>query len=185
MATRPASQHVEHGTLLRRATYLVFLLGLLTCVLLARLSYLQLIQHGYYAGQALGNQVQGRKVAPRRGVILDRNGEVIVANRAGFRLTMVPEQVDDLAGTLERLAHSGILDADTQPELIESSRRSQPFEAIPIRTRLSDDLVARFAVVRHRYAGVDIEGLLLREYPLGAAGAHGLGYVTAVSAEDK
>ena len=185
MATRPASQHVEHGTLVRRATYMVFLLGLLLCVLLARLSYLQLIQHGYYAGQALGNQVQGRKVAPRRGVILDRNGEVIVANRAGFRLTLVPEQVDDLSGTLERLAHSGILDADTQPELIESSRRSQPFEAIPIRTRLSDELVARFAVVRHRFAGVDIEGLLLREYPLGAAGAHGLGYVTAVSVEDK
>ncbi len=185
MATRSTSQHVEPGTLVRRATYMVFLLGLLSLVLLARLSYLQLTQHGYYAGQALGNQVQGRKVAPRRGVILDRNGELIVANRAGFRLTLVPEQVDDLAGTLERLARSGILEAGNQPELIESSRRSQPFEAIPIRTRLTDDLVARFAVVRHQFAGVDIEGLLLREYPLGAAGAHGLGYVTAVSAEDK
>ena len=185
MATRATSQHVEPGTLVRRATYMVFLLGLLSLVLLARLSHLQLTQHGYYAGQALGNQVQGRKVAPRRGVILDRNGELIVANRAGFRLTLVPEQVDDLAGTLERLARSGILDAENQPELIESSRRSQPFEAIPIRTRLTDDLVARFAVVRHRFAGVDIEGLLLREYPLGEAGAHGLGYVTAVSAEDK
>ena len=164
---------------------MVFLLGLLSLVLLARLSYLQLIQHSYYAGQALGNQVQGRKVPPRRGIILDRNGEVLVANRAGFRLILVPEQVDDMDGTLGRLAHSGILNPENQSELLESSRRSQPFEAIPIRTRLSDEIVARFAVVRHQYAGVDIEGLLLREYPLGAAGAHGLGYVTAVSAEDK
>lgn len=164
---------------------MAFLLGLLSMVLLARLSYLQLIQHGYYAGQALGNQVQARKVPPRRGIILDRNGEVLVANRAGFRLILVPEQVDDMAGTLGRLAHSGILKPGNQAELVESSRRSQPFEAIPIRTRLTDELVARFAVVRHRFAGVDIEGLLLREYPLGAAGAHGLGYVTAVSADDK
>lgn len=164
---------------------MAFLLGLLSLVLIARLSYLQLVQHSYYAGQALGNQVQSRKVPPRRGIIFDRNGEVLVANRAGFRLIVVPEQVDDIAGTLGRLANSGILDADTQPGLIESSRRSQSFEAIPIRTRLSDELVARFAVVRHRFGGVDIEGLLLREYPLGAAGAHALGYVTAVSAEDK
>lgn len=164
---------------------MAFMLGLLSLVLFARLSYLQLIQHGYYAGQALGNQVQGRKVPPRRGIILDRNGEVIVANRAGFRLTLVPEQVDDMAGTLRRLTHSGILKPENQSELVESSRRWQPFEAIPIRTRLSDELVARFAVVRHRFAGVDIEGLLLREYPLGAAGAHGLGYVSVVSAEDR
>ena len=164
---------------------MVFLLGLLSLVLLARLSYLQLTQYGYYAGQALGNQVQGRKVPPRRGIILDRNGEVIVGNQAGFRLILVPEQVDDLTATLGRLAQSGILNPEGQSELIDFSRGSQPFEAIPIRTRLSDDLVARFAVVRHRFAGVDIEGLLLREYPLGAAGAHGLGYVTAVSAEDK
>ena len=164
---------------------MVFLLGLLSFVLLARLGYLQLVQHGYYAGQALGNQVQGRKVPPRRGIIFDRNGEVMVANRAGFRLVLVPEQVDDMAGTLGRLTRFGILRPENQAELVESSRRSQPFEAIPIRTRLTDELVARFAVVRHQFAGVDVEGLLLREYPLGAAGAHGLGYVTAVSAEDK
>lgn len=185
MPSRHKGEHVEPGTLVRRATYMAFLLGLLSLVLLARLSHLQLIRHGYYAGQALGNQVQARKVPPRRGIILDRNGEVLVANRAGFRLILVPEQVDDMDGTLGRLAHSGILKPENQAELVESSRRSQPFEAIPIRTRLTDELVARFAVVRHQFAGVDIEGLLLREYPLGAAGAHGLGYVTAVSGEDK
>lgn len=185
MATRTKGEQVEHGTLVRRASYMAFMLGLLSLVLLARLGYLQLIQHGYYAGQALGNQVQGRKIPPRRGIILDRNGEVLVANRAGFRLIVVPEQVDDMAGTLGRLAHSGILKPENQSELVESSRRWQSFEAVPIRTRLSDEVVARFAVVRHHFAGVDIEGLLLREYPLGAAGAHGLGYVSAVSAEDR
>ena len=185
MPTRHRGEHVEEGTLVRRATYMAFLLGLLSAVLFARLGYLQLVKHGYYAGQALGNQVQAHRIPPRRGIILDRNGEVLVANRAGFRLVMVPEQVDDMDGTLGRLTHSGILNPENQSELMESSRRSEPFEAIPIRTRLSDEIVARFAVVRHRFAGVDIEGLLLREYPLGAAGAHGLGYVTAVSAEDK
>ena len=164
---------------------MAFALGLLSLVLLARLSYLQLVRHNYYAGQALGNQVQARKVPPRRGIIADRNGDVVVANRAGFRLTLVPEQVDDVALTLERLSQTGVVNASRQAELMDATRHSQPFEAVPVRTRLSDELVARFAVVRHEFAGVDIEGLLLREYPLGPAGAHGLGYVTAVSVEDK
>lgn len=185
MATRLKGAEVGQGTLVRRATYMVFLLGLLSLVLMARLGYLQLQQHSYYARQALGNQVQGRMIPPPRGIILDRNGDVLVANRAGFRLILVPEQVDDMSGTLQRLTHSGILKPDSQAELVESSRGAQPFEAIPLRTGLTDELVARFAVVRHQFAGVDIEGLLLREYPLGAAGAHGLGYVAAVSPEDK
>ncbi|MDE0678743.1 MAG: penicillin-binding protein 2 [Gammaproteobacteria bacterium] len=185
MATRLEGELVEPGTLVRRAIYMAFLLGVLSLVLLARLSYLQLVQHGYYAGQALGNRAQGRKVPPRRGIILDRNGEVLAANRAGFRLIVVPEQVDDMAGTLGRLANSGILKPENQSELVDILRRSQPFEAVPVRSRLSDEIVARFAVVRHQFTGVDIEGLLLRQYPLGAAGAHALGYVTAVSVEDK
>ena len=185
MPVRPQDQYLPEGTLVRRAVYMAFVLGLMSAVLLARLSYLQLVQHGYYVGQALGNQVQGRKVPPRRGIISDRNGDVVVANRAGFRLTLVPEQVDDVALTIERLSQTGVVSADRQAELMDVAEHAQPFEAVAVRTRLSDELVARFAVVRHEFAGVDIEGLLLREYPLGPAGAHGLGYVTAVSASDK
>lgn len=185
MATRFQDSYEEQGTLVRRSIYMAFLLGLLTLLLLTRLSYLQLAEHSYYAGQALANQTQGRRVAPRRGIIVDRNGELIVSNRAGFRLTLVPEQVDSLADTLERLSDSGFVNADRQGELVQIVDRSQPFEVVPVRTRLEDRQVARFAVIRHEFEGVDIEGLLLREYPLGAAGAHGLGYVTAISVEDK
>ena len=185
MPVRPQDQYLPEGTLVKRAVYMAFVLGLMSAVLLARLSYLQLVQYGYYAGQALGNQVQGRKVPPRRGIISDRNGDVVVANRAGFRLTLVPEQVDDVALAIQRLSQAGVVSADRQAELMDVAEHAQPFEAVPVRTRLSDELVARFAVVRHEFAGVDIEGLLLREYPLGPAGAHGLGYVTAVSPSDK
>ena len=185
MATRPQDDTTEQGTLLRRTFYMVLLLGMLTLVLLARLSYLQLVQHSYYAGEALGNQMQARKVAPRRGIIVDRNGELIVSNRAGFRLTLVPEQADDITATLAILTDSGFVTPQRQSELMEAASRYQPFEAIPIRARLGEEQVAQFAVIRHRFAGVDIEGLLLREYPLGAAGAHGLGYVTAISVADK
>ena len=185
MALRAPDNYEEQGTLVRRSVYMAFMLGLLTLVLLARLTYLQLIQHSYYAGQAQGNQMQARTVAPRRGIIVDRNGALIVSNRAGFRLTLVPEEVDNLADTLERLADSGFVTSDRQEELVEIAVRSQPFEAVPVRTRLDDQQVARFAVVRHEFAGVNIEGLLLREYSLGPAGAHGLGYVAAVSAADK
>ena len=185
MATRLQDNHEEQGTLVRRTLLMALMLGLLALVLLSRLSYLQLIRHDYYAAQARGNQMQGRKVAPRRGIIVDRNGKLIVSNRAGFRLTLVPEQVDNLSDTLDRLAESGFVASDRQEELLKMAARSQPFEAVAVRTRLDDAQVARFAVNRHEFSGVDIQGLLLREYPLGPAGAHGLGYMTAISVEDK
>lgn len=173
------------GTLFRRTIYLMALIGFLSLVLLARLSYLQFVQHGYYAGQARANQMQPRRIAPRRGVVVDRNGEPIVFNRAGFRLTLVAEQVEDVSDTLARLAGQGFVREERRDELLEASRRSPAFEPIPIRAMLAEEQVARFAVSRHQFAGVDLEGLLLREYPLGPSGAHALGYVSAVSAADK
>ena len=185
MAARALDNYEEQDPLVLRAAYMVFMLGLLALVLLVRLTYLQLIRHSYYVEQAQGNQMQARTVAPRRGIIMDRKGEVLVSNRASFRLTLVPEQVENLTDTLARLADSGFVTSDRQEELVEITGRSQPFEAVPVRPRLDDQQVARFAVVRHEFAGVDIEGLLLREYSLGPAGAHGLGYVAAVSVADK
>lgn len=185
MPVKLPDNYEEQETLVRRAAYMAVLLGFLAIVLLARLSYLQLFRHDHYAAQALGNQMQGRKVAPRRGIIEDRNGELIVSNRAGFRLMLVPEEVENIADTLDRLAEAGFVTRERQAQLAEATARSQPFDAIAVATGLDDEQAARFAVMRHEFAGVDIEGLLLREYPLGAAGAHGLGYVTAISAEDK
>ena len=185
MAIWTQNDSEPHGTLVRRTLYLLALMGFVTLVLLLRLSYLQLVRHSYYAEQALANQMQPRKIAPRRGVVVDRNGQLIVANRAGFRLTLVPEQVDDVPQTLSRLASRGFLEAGRQVELLDASRRAPAFEPVPIRTRLAEGQVARFAVSRHQFPGVNIEGLLLREYPLGAAGAHALGYVAALSAADK
>ena len=172
-------------TLIRRITYLAVLTGFFALMLLARLSYLQFVQHSHYVGQAQANQMQPRKIAPRRGLIVDRSGELLVLNRAGFRLTLVAEQVEDVPGTLARLAGQGFVKAERQGELLEASRRSPAFEPVPIRAALPEEQVARFAVSRHQFAGVGIEGLLLREYPLGPSGAHALGYVAAVSAADK
>ena len=175
----------RQGTLPRRTLYMMALMGVLTVLLLLRLSYLQLARHSYYAGQAQANQMQPRKIAPRRGLILDRNGQLIVLNRAGFRLTLVSEQVDDVPRTLSRLASQGFVKTESQDDLLEAVQRAPGFEPVPVRAKLADDQAARFAVSRHQFDGVDIEGLLLREYPLGAAGAHALGYVAAVSAADK
>ncbi len=185
MALRTQRDLKAPDTLLRRITYLVFLMGLLSLALLARLSYLQFVQHSHYVGKAQANQMQPRKIAPRRGVIVDRNGELLAFNRAGFRLTLVAEQVENIPDTLARLAGQGFVRAEQQAELLEASRRSPVFEPIPVRAVLPEEQVARFAVRRHQFEGVDLEGLLLRNYPLGPSGAHALGYVAAVSAADK
>ncbi len=185
MAVRRHIQTAGSGTLVRRTTYLVALMGFFALVLLARMSHLQLVRHSHYAGQAQANQVQPRRIAPRRGIILDRNGEILVANRASFRLILVAEQAEDAPGMLTRLEDQGFVKTERQGELMEALRLSPSFAPLAVRAMLPDEQAARFAVRRHQFAGVDIEGLLLREYPLGPSGAHALGYVAAVSAADK
>ncbi len=185
MAVRRHVQTAGSGTLVRRTTYLVALMGFFALVLLARMSHLQLVRHSHYAGQAQANQVQPRRIAPRRGIILDRNGEILVANRASFRLILVAEQAEDAPGMLTRLEDQGFVKTERQGELMEALRLSPSFAPLAVRAMLPDEQAARFAVRRHQFAGVDIEGLLLREYPLGPSGAHALGYVAAVSAADK
>lgn len=185
MAARRHGETGGSGTLVRRTTYLVALMGCFALVLLARMSHLQLVRHSHYVGQAQANQMQPRRITPRRGIILDRNGELLVANRAGFRLILVAEQSEDVPGTLARLQDQGFVKADPHGELMEALRLSPSFAPVTVRAALPEEQAAQFAVSRHQFAGVDIEGLLLREYPLGAAGAHALGYVAAVSAADK
>jgi len=185
VAFRTQDDPSRPDTLTRRTTYMAALMSAVALVLLVRVSYLQFAQYSYYLAKAQANQMQPRRIAPQRGIIVDRNGELLVFNRPGFRLALVAEQVEDIPGTLARLAEQGFVSAPRRRELLEAVRRSSAFEPITVRAVLPEEQVARFAVSRHQFAGVDIEGLLLRNYPLGPAGAHALGYVAAVSAADK
>jgi len=158
---------------------------LLTGVVIARLINLQLVNADYYAAQSQGNRIRVEPLPPTRGLIYDRHGRVLAENTPSYQLELTPEQVPDLADTLQRLREHDLLADDSlerTQDLINSRRR---FDSIPIRQKLSDEEVARFAVLRPAFPGVEIRARLARTYPFGKVAAHALGYMGGISATEQ
>lgn len=158
--------------------------GLLFLVLFARLFYLQVVQHDYYQLLAEQNRVNIVPVVPHRGVILDRNGVTLASNYAAYTLEITPSEVDDVQTVIDELSR---LVEITPKDLrrFDKLREEEPdFSSIPIRTRLNDDEVARFAVNRHRIPGVKINARLFRHYPNAEVASHVVGYIGRMSEAD-
>ena len=157
---------------------------ILSGLVITRLVVLQLVDADYYAAQSQGNRIRVEPLPPTRGLIYDRNEKVLAENTPVYQLELTPEQVPDLEDTLTRLQNRGLIKPDDMPRIrsrIDSKRR---FDSIPILQRMTDEDVARFAVLRPYFPGVEIRARLARYYPYGEVAAHALGYVGGLSAED-
>lgn len=154
-------------------------------LLFARFVWLQVVQHGYYKTRAEDNRISLVPIVPNRGVIVDRNGEVLARNYSAYTLEIVPAQVPNLDATIDGLAEFieiGAKDRKRFKKLMEESRN---FESLPIRTRLTDAEVARFIARRFRFPGVEIKARLFRQYPRGAFASHVLGYIGRITERDQ
>jgi penicillin-binding protein 2 len=167
-----------------RALAAAFIIAALTIVLVGRLVVLQVMRYDYYADLSQGNRVRVEPLPAQRGLILDRNGQVLAENRPAFQLELVRERVPNVDATLKRLIEIGVLPADDFDETRSFVRSRRSFESVPIRLRLTDEEIARFAVHRFEFPGVDIATRLTRFYPHGEHAVHALGYVAAISEND-
>ncbi len=169
----------------RRVIVCAFLVLGLTGLVVARLVQLQLVNFEYYSAQSQGNRIRVQPLPPTRGLIFDRNGRILAENLPTYQLELTPEQVPDVDDTLRRLAEAGLIDAENLPRLSDLILSHRRFDSIPLRQRLSDTEVARFAVQRPYFPGVEIRARLTRNYPYGPIAAHALGYVSGINAADK
>jgi penicillin-binding protein 2 len=154
-------------------------------VLLLRFVYLQVVQHEYYLTLAENNRISVLPVIPNRGLILDRNGVVIAHNYSAYTLEITPKEVGAVDPVIDSLAEI----IDIQPKDRKRFRKlleeRHDLDSLPIRTRLSDEEVARFSVNRYRFPGVQINARLFRHYPNGEIASHVLGYIGRISDRDK
>jgi penicillin-binding protein 2 len=153
-------------------------------LLFIRFVWLQVVQHDYYQTRAEDNRISLVPIVPNRGLILDRNGLVLARNYSAYTLEITPSKSRDLDQVIDGLA--GIIDIQPKDrkrfkKLLEESRN---FESLPIRTRLTDEEVAKFIAHRYRFPGVDIKARLFRQYPGGAFASHLLGYIGRVNDKD-
>ncbi|PIF28441.1 penicillin-binding protein 2 [Acidovorax sp. 56] len=154
-------------------------------LIVARLLYLQVVRHEDLAAQAESNRTAVVPIVPNRGLILDRNGVVLATNYAAYTLEITPSRAAPLDDTIDALAK--VVDIHQRDRrrfkrLLEESRN---FESLPIRTRLSDEEVARFAAQQYRFPGVEIKARLFRNYPLGEIGSHAIGYIGRINQNEK
>ena len=154
-------------------------------LLTARLVYLQVYRHADLGAQAESNRTAVVPIVPNRGLILDRNGVVLASNYSAYTLEITPSKVANLDETIAALEQL----VDIQPRDKRRFKRlreeSKSFESIPLRTRLSDEEVARFAARRFSFPGVDIKARLFRSYPLGEVGSHVVGYIGRINQLEK
>ena len=167
----------------------VFAISLLVLVcfalLTARLVYLQVVRHDDLRAQAESNRTSIVPIVPNRGLIVDRNGILLASNYSAYTLEITPSKTGGLEQTIEEL--SKVLDVTPRDrrrfkKLMEESKS---FESLPIRTRLTDTEVARFAAQRFRFPGVEIKARLFRNYPYGELASHVIGYIGRINQAEK
>jgi penicillin-binding protein 2 len=174
----------RHAFALRTMTVLAVAIMLIG-VLVLRLVQLQVWEHETYQTRSEQNRIQVRPLPPTRGLIYDRNGELLASNRPISTLNVVRERVRDLPALMEQLgALIEVSDDDLERFQQRLARARRPFEAVPLKLNLSEQEVARLAVNRHWLPGVQVATELVRWYPLDDLVAHAVGSVRRISEED-
>jgi len=175
---------LERRLIRNRMTLALVLAGLMLIGLCLRLYELQVQHHAHFVTLSQDNRVRLRPLPPQRGLIYDRNGILLAENLPSFRLEIIPEDVPDLPRTLDRLSQLIAISPKDRERFERERRRSRPFDGVALRYRLTDEEVARLAIDRIHFPGVDIRADLTRHYPFGASTAQVIGYVGAVDERD-
>jgi penicillin-binding protein 2 len=161
--------------------------ALLLLTVAGRLFYLQVLRYDYYSTLSLGNSIRTEPIPPSRGLILDRHGVVLADNLPAFNVELIREQVGDikaLDATLAQLVGIGLLRAEEVGSIRRTILLHKVYESVPIKIQLNEEEMARFAVHRYQFTGVDIHARLARHYPLKEMAVHAIGYVSAINEQD-
>ena len=132
-------------------------------LLLTRFVYLQVANYDEYQSAAEDNRISILPIVPNRGLIFDRNGVVLARNFSAYTLEITPSKVADLDDTIDELAKLIEVQPRDRKRFQKLLAESRNFDSLPIRTRLSDEEVARFAANRWRFKGVEIKARLFRQ----------------------
>jgi penicillin-binding protein 2 len=179
------STEMELARFKRRIIAVALLMLVCFGLLGSRLIYLQIVRHEDLAEQAESNRTAVVPIVPNRGLILDRNGTVLATNYSAYTLEITPSKAGELEDTINRLG--GLVEITPRDrrrfkKLMEESRN---FESVPIRTRLSDNEVAKFAAQSFKFPGVEIKARLFRNYPFGELASHVIGYIGRINQREK
>ncbi|MDF1655278.1 MAG: penicillin-binding protein 2 [Coxiellaceae bacterium] len=178
--------HLQETKLFQnRCLILLCIIAVILLAVVMRLVYLQVFQHGFYNGLSRHNVLDVQPIAPKRGLIYDRNGVLLAENVPSFTLTIIPEQVKDLDKTLANIKAFIPLSDDEIKRFKQLSKQHHRFDPIPLKFKLTEKQVDQFYVNQYRLHGVDIRAELIRSYPLGKITGNVVGYVGRINAYEQ
>ena len=176
--------HQEIQLILNRSIFALFMIGVLICLLIFRLAYLQLFKNEMYTTLATQNWLELVPIEPTRGLVYDRNGVLLAENIPVYSLDVTPDKVVNMSKTLSYLKKIITLSESDVMQFQRQLKQHRRFDEIPLKLRLTEEEVARFAENQHLYPGVEIKARLMRHYPFGESFSHVLGYVGRISTEE-
>ncbi|MCG9014386.1 penicillin-binding protein 2, partial [Laribacter hongkongensis] len=154
-------------------------------ILFTRFVWLQVFQFDHFSTLAQQNRISFVPIVPNRGLIVDRNGVVLVQNYSAYTLELTPSKIPDLPATLEELGRLVEITPRDLKRFRKLKAESRNFESIPLKLKLTDDEVARVAAESYRLPGVEINARLFRDYPYKDQLAHVVGYIGRINQRDK
>ena len=173
----------EQRLVISRLLFTAVLVVAMSGGLVWRLFQIQVSHHEVFAELAQGNRVRIEPLAPTRGLIFDRNGQLLAENLPAWELVAIPEEIVDLPASLQALEALELLDPAERGNLIDAVNSHRRFERVVL-ANLTESQAARFSARRHRFSGIDIREGLIRHYPYGDLTGHSIGYMGSISAAD-
>jgi penicillin-binding protein 2 len=176
---RDAQREIQHFRV-RLAVAAAFMLVMFV-VLAGRIFYLQVIKHGELYTLAEANRISIVPVAPNRGLIVDRNGVVLAHNYSAYTLEVQPHKIANLDSLIDEVSTLVEITPRDRRRFKRLLEETKSVGTLPIRTRLSDEEIARFAAHRYRFPGVEINARLFRQYPQGELFSHVVGHIGRIN----
>ena len=175
---------LENRVFLSRIVAIFIFICLLFLGLIGRLVYLQIVGHEHYTTRAKSNRIKVTPRPPTRGIIYDRKGRVLADNMPSYSLELIPEQIENLGDTLQKLQKLLAIPDEKIKQFLKQKKREKSFASIPLLIKLTDEEVAKFSVVRPYFPGVDVQARLVRHYPYNDLTAHVVGYVGRINEKE-
>jgi penicillin-binding protein 2 len=168
-----------------RLTAVVVFVFICFGLLVARFLWLQVVKHDQYMAQAEDNRIAIVPIVPNRGLIVDRNGVVLARNYSAYTLEITPSKLEaNLDSVIDELAKLVEIEPKDRKRFKRLLEESKSFSGVPLRSRLTDDEVARFSAQRFRFPGVEVQARLFRQYPLGEVASHVIGYIGRINTNE-
>lgn len=178
--------HVAEASLFKRRSLFTFVcVVILLGILLSNLYHLQILSYTDYETRSNDNRIRVIPVAPSRGLIYDRHGNILAENQPFFALELIPEKVNNIPQTLAQLSKIISISADEQDDFIKSLKYHRRFKPLTLKSHITEEQVAVFSVNQHTFPGISVVAGLKRHYPHNGLMTHALGYVGRINNKNK